>query len=100
MSDKATLTWQEKDACFVIEGPLAFSTVVSLWERGNNLLKNKPSITIDLKAVTHSDSAGLALLVAWMREARVANVGLRFIDLPTQLCAMAKVCGLEAILPI
>jgi phospholipid transport system transporter-binding protein len=103
MSEQATLTRLkrgEDKSYFVIEGPLTFSTVVKLWEQGLVLFKNEPRITIDLKAVTRSDSAGLALLTAWTREARLSNHPLNFIEIPTQLWAMAKVSGLEIILPM
>jgi phospholipid transport system transporter-binding protein len=103
MSEQATLTRfkrGEDHSYFAIEGPLTFSTVVKLWEQSLVLLKNEPRVTIDLKAVTRSDSAGLALLTAWTREARISNHPLYFVDVPTQLWAMAKVSGLEAILPM
>jgi len=58
------------------------------------------SIYIDLQAVERSDSAGLALLIEWLRVARHLNKTITFRNIPPQMHAIAQVSGLEEILPL
>lgn len=57
------------------------------------------TITLDLGAVTRSDSAGLALLVEWWRQAQARTINLQFIHIPAQLREIARVSDLLPILP-
>lgn len=58
------------------------------------------NVTIDLKAVTHSSSAGIALLLEWLRQANNTHLELQFINMPVKMKAIAEICGLSDILPI
>jgi len=60
----------------------------------------KEQVTVDLAGVTRSDSAGLALLVEWLRESELAGNTIRFVNVPAQLLSIARVCGLEEILSL
>ena len=64
------------------------------------LAKASGVIRIDLGGVTRSDSAGLALMLEWLREAREREVELHFINLPRQLLAIAGVSDLLPLLPL
>ncbi|MBF6309145.1 STAS domain-containing protein, partial [Nocardia farcinica] len=57
-------------------------------------------VCFDLQAVTRSDSAGLALLVEWMQFARQQDRKLSFRNLPDQLRDIARISGLEDLLPL
>ena len=57
-------------------------------------------VTINLSRIARADSAGLALLIDWLRIARQQNVTLRFEQLPDQLLQIARVCELHSVLPI
>ena len=57
-------------------------------------------VSIDLSRISRADSAGLALLIDWLRIARREKVTLRFERLPDQLMQIAQVCELHSILPI
>ncbi len=59
-----------------------------------------PAVAVDLREVERSDSAGVALLVAWMRSARQAQRDIRFLNMPSQMLNIARVSGLDAILPL
>lgn len=54
--------------------------------------------TFDLGAVTETDSAGLALLVHWRREAERAGGEVRFRGAPAPLRSVARLSGVEALL--
>ena len=55
--------------------------------------------TFDLSAVTEVDSAGLAVMFAWLREAKSRNVQLTFCNLPKSLNSLAAVYDVAALLP-
>lgn len=57
-------------------------------------------VTINLSKVVRADSAGLALLIDWLRIARRRGFTLRFEQLPEQLMQIARVCELHSVLPI
>ncbi len=57
-------------------------------------------VTINLSRIARADSAGLALLIDWLRIARQQNVTLRFEQIPDQLLQIARVCELHSVLPI
>lgn len=85
---------------FLLTGALTFETVPALWRRSTALFDNSDSLILDLRGITHTDSAGLALLIEWMRAARGKNRAIVFKNIPPQMMAIAKVSGLEQILPL
>ncbi len=85
---------------FLLTGALTFETVPALWRQSVALFDNSDSVTLDLHGITHTDSAGLALLIEWLRIARGKNRAIVFKNIPPQMMAIAKVSGLEQILPL
>ncbi|MGE0371222.1 MAG: lipid asymmetry maintenance protein MlaB [Gammaproteobacteria bacterium] len=83
-----------------VSGELNFATVPALLERGAALLAaGGGRIRLDLGGVTRADSAGLALLIEWLRLARSRRASLEIVNMPAQLRAIARVSGLDGILP-
>jgi len=84
---------------WLLVGDLSFTTVQDL--RGGLDIKSadRPGISIDLAGVTRSDSAGLALLIEWLRESERLGKTITFLNMPAQMQSIARVCGLEDILP-
>ena len=84
---------------WMLVGDLSFTTVPAL--RGGLDIKSadRPRISIDLAGVTRSDSAGLALLIEWLRESEQLGKTITFLNMPAQMQSIARVCGLEGILP-
>jgi phospholipid transport system transporter-binding protein len=89
----------ENGGGFVLTGELVFDTVPGLLESGRTMF-DTPAATIglDLRRVSRADSAGLALLVEWLRAARRCGKSIVFRNIPGQLLAIAKVSGLDALL--
>ena len=58
------------------------------------------NLTIDLAAVSRSDSAGVALLIEVIQLANTANLSLLFSNLPPQMKDIADISGLLEILPL
>ncbi len=52
-------------------------------------------ISIDLKKVKAVDSAGLALIIEWLKTAHSRGINLNFINVPKQLLALARLSGFE-----
>ena len=86
---------------FQVEGELNFATAPELLQ---TMLGQFPSsgseVRIDLAGVTRSDSAGLALLVEWLRLAQKQGVTLQFHNLPVQLREIARISDLLPLLPL
>jgi phospholipid transport system transporter-binding protein len=55
---------------------------------------------VDLGEVTELDSAALALILAWLRDARAAKRELAFTNLPQSLQTLARLYGVEELLPV
>ncbi len=83
-----------------ISGELTFGTVTALLrDSGGGFGAGQERLRIDLGGVSRADSAGLALLVCWLRRARRAGVRVLFHGVPEQLLKIARVSGLEDMLP-
>ena len=85
---------------FVLRGELSFSTVMGLLRDSAVLLWGNSSVTLDLAGVTRTDSAGLALLLEWIKIARRQGKSIRFCNIPEQMMAVAEVAGIGALLPV
>ncbi len=84
----------------LISGELTYTTVKSAMTDVPKMMGNISNVEIDLSNVTRSDSAGLALLVHWMRAAKQMNKPLVYSHIPAQMLAIASASGLDELLPI
>jgi len=84
-----------------LAGVLDFDSVVELRPVGRDWLLAAGAATrrLDLAGVTHSSSAGLALLLDWMRVAGGVDKTLRIENMPAYMLALARISGLDALLP-
>lgn len=86
---------------FRVAGELTFDTVPEADKKGIALFDIvEGEFCIDLQDVSRTDSAGLVLLVAWIRYARKKNKTLQFLNVPAQMLALAKASSLDQILPL
>lgn len=87
---------------FQVSGELTFATVNDVLAQSRETLFAHPvrQLELDLAAVSRADSAGLALLIQWMRMARAARCEIRFHHLPEQLLAIARAGELDGLLPV
>jgi len=81
----------------VVSGPATLANVHALLEEGREQLK-AGARTIDLGEVTDLDSSLLAVLLAWQRDARAAQIDLTVEGLPEGLATIARLYGVEAFL--
>lgn len=91
---------ENDDGSWLLQGELGFSSVSAVLEHAGVNMLAKKQLTVDLKDVTRADSAGLALLVEWLRESELAGNSIEFVNVPAQLLSIARVCGLDDILSL
>lgn len=90
----------DEDGMVRVSGELTFSTVTALNGQAEKLFASRSGdLSIDLGGVSRADSAGLALLIEWMRWARQRNVPLRLYRMPMQMRTIAAASDLD-ILPV
>lgn len=84
----------------VLDGALTVDTVAALAREAPRVLgaQRDGQVEVDLAGVTHADSAGLALLVGWLAEAKAAQVRLAFRAVPERLRAIARISEVEGLL--
>ena len=87
--------------CYAVGGELDMASVPQLWRDSSKFFNTTESaLVFDLKAVTRSDSAGLALLIEWVSMASKKNITIRFRNLPAQMWEIAKVSDLTEVIPL
>jgi len=57
-------------------------------------------LAIDLSALENSDSATLAVLIAWAAAARARGGALRYVRAPQGLLNLSRLCGVERLLDL
>ncbi len=100
MSTLSVSVQQGRSGRLEIHGELSFASVPALWRECRKQAASGGEIDIDLGQVSRSDSAGLALLIEWLREAQRNEGRLRFYNIPAQMLEMARASGLDRILPL
>jgi len=85
---------------WLLQGELGFQSVSAVLQTAGTRIRDEPRLEVDLKGVSRADSAGLALLVEWLREAENAGNEIVFVNVPDQLLSIARVCGLDEILSL
>ncbi|MDY0012637.1 MAG: STAS domain-containing protein [Rhodocyclaceae bacterium] len=78
-----------------VEGPMTVATARALLAEGQ---PGEGAWVVDLSAVTHADSSGLAVLLDWLRVSRRAGGSLRFEAMPESLQSLARLYGIDAML--
>ena len=81
-----------------VKGDLTFACInkktVSLIDFKGSRYHNV--VTVDLSDVNMSDSAGLALMIEWIKLSRIHSVKLVFKYIPQQLMTLAKLSGFDS----
>jgi phospholipid transport system transporter-binding protein len=83
---------------FGVHGAMTFDSVTDLWRQSIDMFSSENVFQIDLATVTHIDSAGLALLVEWLREAVRKGARVEFLNMPDQMLALVGAANLETVL--
>ena len=81
----------------MVEGAVTFDTVPGLVEAAHEHLAQGVKV-VDFAGVADVDSAAVALALEWTRQARRANITLRFVNLPDSMHNLAKLYGVSELL--
>lgn len=86
------------DGRFKLSGALDATTAGVLLKNSQEQFNQSGRIEIDLTGVAEADSAGLALLIEWVRMAKQAGAEVRFDHVPAQIAALARISEVEGLL--
>lgn len=84
----------EGNQCFVT-GDLDFSTVEKLWKDSLPLLAQLSEIKFDLSKVSSANSAGITLLIEWVKYANREKKSISFKNIPTSIMSLATISGVD-----
>jgi phospholipid transport system transporter-binding protein len=79
-----------------LEGELTLGTVAACFERA----LPDGDLVLDFSGVTRVDSSALALLLAWLRRLKARESAVELRELPESLLALARLYGVDALLPL
>ncbi len=82
----------------IVSGALTLANVAAVLREGSAAI-GEGVRTVDLGEVGELDSSALALLLAWLREAKRQNRDLAFANLPQGLTTIARLYGVAELLP-
>jgi phospholipid transport system transporter-binding protein len=85
---------------YALKGELTFATASAALKATARLFRKSAALRFDLEGVGRTDSAGVALLIEWVRCARRSGGELRYANFPEHLRAIARVGGVADILPL
>lgn len=105
MSDTKTLSpislTMADDGCIHLAGELSFKTVPDFFSTNRDVLRQiNNNLDVDLNGINRADSAGIALLIEWQRQAQQQKRTICFHNIPQQLLAIARLSGVETILTL
>ena len=83
----------------LVSGPVTLANVTALLEDGRRHLAEGVQ-TVDLAEVSEMDSALLALLLAWLRDARARDQSIAFTNAPASLVTIARLYGVDRLLTV
>lgn len=86
------------DGHFALAGEVTFDTAEKILRVCERPFEKHTRLEIDLSGVTHSDSAGLALLLEWVTWANHTVREIRFSGMPERIQAIAKTTEVDGLL--
>ena len=86
------------DERMVVQGDVTMETVPALFAQGLQHLGSN-DLVVDLSQTQAVDSAAVSMLLAWQRAAQSAQRALQIENLPEDLLSLAKLYGVEEMLP-
>jgi len=79
---------EHSQGSYFVEGDMTFLTLNKI--NTFNFPSSAKEILIDLDKVLHADSAGLALIIEWIKQSKQQDTALKFKNVPHQLLTLAK----------
>lgn len=91
---------RQENKSLLVSGSIVFDTVVALREQGDDLIQTQETLCFDFREVSRTDSSAIALLIAWLHQAKALNKTIRFINLPQSMLYMAQAFDIKNFLPL
>ncbi|WP_456374338.1 STAS domain-containing protein [Thiolapillus sp.] len=88
----------EEPLAWKLDGALDLTSIPRLWPEMARRIRASSELTISLGGVRKTSSAALALLLQGLEEARKVGCSLRYVDIPDDLLALARVSNVEKLL--
>lgn len=88
----------QRELCVV--GTIDMTNVIAACAIGRSLIDTVSHVRINLSDLNFADSSCLAMLVDWLRCAKLQQKDIQFCNMPQFMLDLGRVCGLDAILPI
>jgi phospholipid transport system transporter-binding protein len=82
-------------------GPLTFATARAARLAGLAVMAaapSQPALVMDCAGIEGADSAGLAVLLDWLATAKASGHALRYVRLPQDFAALARISEVEGLL--
>jgi len=88
------------DGILKVSGALNIGTVTRIRQASLDYFHDAASVprSIELTEVTSADSAGLALLIEWLRLGKQQNCTIKYMNLPAQMLPLARLFGVDHLL--
>lgn len=93
------LSIEQNDSCWILKGDLNKDTSMLLWQKKSELFHTPDKeVLLDLSAISRTDSAGLATLIALLKASNAVNVNIKFVGATQQFHNIAKVGAVEQLI--
>ena len=90
-----------RDEVLALDGALSFETIPDVLRASEEYAARSDlpdRLTIDFAGIDAVDSAAVALLLEWRRQAGRRGKTLQFVNLPENLIALARLYGVEELI--
>lgn len=95
MTGQASFTVNQ--TTLLLSGDITLHNAMSLYHKSLPLVKENGITTFDLAGLHSSDSAGIALMVAWLRLLIQRDKKAVFLNIPSALSSMAKAANMDGL---
>jgi phospholipid transport system transporter-binding protein len=89
---------QLRNTTLFISGDLDFTNVMSVYEKSLALTFQCPELIFDFSSLKSTNSAGLTLLIEWIKLSKKQNKSIRFMHLPQEIMSIAKAADIDEML--
>jgi len=93
------ITVQRDQGSIELSGELNHVTVAGVLAQSADWFAGD-ALVIGLQGISHSNSAGLALLLEWQKIARQKQVSIQYHNVPEQLLTIARAYGVDQLLSV
>ncbi len=85
---------------FVLSGSLDFSNVMSVYQKALPQFNSAQTLVFNFAGLKTSNSAGLALMIEWLKRANTTQKRIEFRNVSVELLSIAKAAGLESVIRV